>query len=307
MTVHLTHSQRKALREIISYIRRERLPIGTHLPEWTLAKLIGTSRSPVRVAMDYLVGAGLMRYDKNRGYSLNADASNLPAALQAQMQEEDDPLYLRLAEARLQQSIPESMTEADLSRLLQVSRTEIHKVLLRAQTEGWVEKGAGYGWNFLPMIDSLEAYEDMYSLRVAIEPMGILSPKFRPDLVQLEALYAEQQAILDGKYEVMSELERFESNARFHETISEWSGNRFALQTLRRLNQMRRLVEYRQARQSLPRQALAQEHLNILEAIKAGDNLLAASLIRQHIDASWHKKAVSAVFEDSSATVMLNN
>ncbi|MND23941.1 DNA-binding transcriptional repressor LldR [compost metagenome] len=297
MTLDLTTSQRKALREIINYVRRERIAPGTHLPEWTLAKLIGTSRSPVKVALGCLVDAGLMRYDRNRGYHLEGDVHDLPHALKVHLQEVDDPLYLRLAEARFDGLVPDSVTEADLTRLLDASRGEIGKVLSRAQSEGWVEKEVGYGWRFLPMIDSLEAYDDMYSLRLAIEPAGILSPRFSPDMEQLEMLRQEQQAILDGGYQTITSIERFESNARFHETIAQWSGNRFALQTLRRLDQMRRLAEYRQSRHDLPRQALAREHLDILAAIQTGDNLLAASLMRQHIEAARRKKAVSAIFE----------
>ncbi|MEA1028046.1 GntR family transcriptional regulator [Pseudomonas sp. N-137] len=299
----MTNSQRKALREIINYVRRERLPVGTHLPEWTLAKLIGTSRSPVKVALECLVTAGLMRYDKNRGFHVDGDLDSLPPEVLAHLSGADDPLYLKLADARFHGTVPESVTEADLTRVLGVSRSEIGKVLARAQSEGWVEKEVGYGWRFLPMIDSLEAYEDMYSLRLAIEPAGILSAKFRPDLDQLHALRKEQQAIYDGGYKSMTAIERFESNARFHETIAEWSGNRFALQTLRRLDQARRLAEYRQARHNLPRQAIAQEHLLILEAIEKGDNLGAASYMLQHIEAAWRKKAVSAVFDREPMTI----
>ena len=297
MTQDLTNSQRKALREIINYVRRERLPVGTHLPEWTLAKLIGTSRSPIKVALECLVTAGLMRYDKNRGFHIHGDVDSLTPEVLSHLTETDDPLYLKLANARFHGTVPESVTEADLTRELGASRSEIGKVLARAQSEGWVEKEVGYGWRFLPMIDSLEAYEDMYSLRLAIEPAGILSSKFKPDMDQLHALRKEQQAILEGGYLTMSAIERFESNAKFHETIAEWSGNRFALQTLRRLDQVRRLAEYRQTKHDLPRQALAQEHLSILEAIEKGDNLGAASFMRQHIEGAWRKKAVSAVFD----------
>lgn len=299
MTSDLTHSQQKALREIVGYVRRERLATGTHLPEWTLARLIGTSRSPVRVALDRLVQAGVMRYDKNRGYSVEAPFDNLPADLLEQLNSTDDPLYLRLADARFRGAVPESVTEADLTRLLEASRSDVRKVLVRAHSEGWVEKEAGYGWRFLPMIDSLDAYDDMYSLRAAIEPAGILSPKFRPVLEELRELRREQRAILDGGHEAMTPIERYESNARLHETIAAWSGNRFALQTLRRLDQMRRLAEYRQARQQLPRRALAKEHIDILDAIERGDFLEAASLMRRHIEAARTKKAVLEVFARS--------
>jgi DNA-binding GntR family transcriptional regulator len=296
MTATLTGSQQKVLREIVSYVRRERLPIGTHLAEWTLANLLGTSRSPVRVALDHLVSIDVMRYEKNRGYFLLTEIESLPAPLLDEINSADDPLYLTLAEARFQGTVPESVTDADLTRLLSASRADIRKVLLRAQSEGWVEKEAGYGWRFLPMIDSLDAYDDMYSLRIAIEPAGILNAKFKPDMEELKALRLEQTAIAEGAFETMSAIERFKSNVRFHEAIATWSGNRYALQTLRRLDQMRRLAEYRQGAQELPRQALAQEHLGILDAIEAGDVLGAASLMRHHVDAARRKKAVMEVF-----------
>jgi DNA-binding GntR family transcriptional regulator len=293
----LTNSQQKALREIVSHVRRERLAPGTHLVESALAKRLGTSRSPVRVALDRLVAAGVMRYDRNRGYFVHAAVEELPRDVLDEMHSVDDPLYLRLADARFKGEIPEAVTEADLTRLLGASRADVRKVLVRAHSEGWAEKETGYGWRFLPMIDSLEAYDDMYALRLAIEPAGILNPKFRPNMDVLRELQREQQAILDGGHETMTATERFESNARFHEAITLWSGNRFALQTMRRLDQMRRLAEYRQARQELPKRELAREHLQILDAIASGDALEAANLMRLHLNGARQKKAVVGVFE----------
>jgi len=51
----------------------------------------------------------------------------------------------------------------------------------------------------------------------------------------------------------MTAIELFESNSLFHETLAKWSGNRFIVQSVRRLDQLRRLVEYRQARSRKPR------------------------------------------------------
>jgi DNA-binding GntR family transcriptional regulator len=296
MTTELTASQQRALKEILSYIRRERIAVGTHLPESQLANLIGTSRSPIRVALNRLVDLGLLRYDKNRGYSLSAEANNLPSSVVDEVSSADDPLYLALANMRFKGEMPDFVMESDLTRMLNASRSDIRKVLTRAQSEGWVEKETGYGWRFLPMIDSLEAYDDMYALRVAIEPAGILNPKFQPDYAQLRELRREQQGILDGGYATISGVERFEANVRFHEAIAEWSGNKLAVQTLRRFDQMRRLTEYRQAKERLPLKALAQEHLSILDAIETGDSLLAASLMRQHLDGARRVKAVDKVF-----------
>lgn len=299
MTASLTSSQRKALKEIVDYIRRERLPPGTHLPAWTLAKLIGTSRSPVKVALQVLVDSGLLRYDRNKGYHVDGDIENIPLDVSAQLAEVDDPLYMRLADARFDGQIPESVTEADLVRLLGAGRSEISRILNRAHNEGWAEKEVGYGWRFLPMIDSVEAYDEMYYLRLAVEPAGILNPNFKPDLAELRALRAEQEELSNGGYHGLTTIERFESNARFHETIVRWSGNRFAMQALRRLDRIRRFAEYRQARNNLPRKVLHEEHLLILDAIESGDNLTAASLMRQHLEGSRRKKVVPIVFEHS--------
>lgn len=82
----------------------------------------------------------------------------------------------------------------------------------------------------------------------------------------------------------MTAIELFESNSLFHETLAKWSGNRFIVQSVRRLDQLRRLVEYRQARSRKPRREQAIEHLAILSAISEGDMLSAASLMRAHLD-----------------------
>ena len=54
----LSAVQARTLREIVAYIRREDLPAGTHLREWHLARLVGTSRSPVQAALNHLAGLG---------------------------------------------------------------------------------------------------------------------------------------------------------------------------------------------------------------------------------------------------------
>lgn len=300
MSSDFTLSQKKAIQAIVSHVRRERFEAGQHLPEWGLAQLIGTSRSPIRVALDHLTELGVVRYDRNKGYSLMVDAAAIPDDTLKSVAEAEDPVYLRLADARFRGQVSGSMMEADLMRLLNVSRADLRRALQRAETEGWAEKETGYGWEFASSVDSLEAYEDLYALRIAIEPAGILSAKFMPDAAELNALRREQQSIADGGFRSLTPVERFESNAQFHATIAKWSGNKLAIQTLRRLDRMRRVVEYHQARRDLPRAELALEHLAILDAIEAGDTISAAALLRNHLDSSRRKKAVPAAFVDQT-------
>lgn len=144
------------------------------------------------------------------------------------------------------------------------------------------------------MIDSPEAYEESYVYRSAIEPTGLLSPGFKADPVELAELKRQQRSITEGGYETMTPIELFEANARFHETLARWSGNRFILQGVRRTDQLRRMVEYGQAgRARAPRRAQAEEHLQILSAIERGDALQAATLMRAHLEGARKGKAYS--------------
>ena len=169
---------------------------------------------------------------------------------------------------RLNGQIPEQFAETDLMRLFNISRYMLRGVLSRIQQEGWIEQRAGQGWQFLPMIDSVEAYEESYSFRAIIEPAGLLAPTFMVDTEALARCKKQQQFIADGGYLTMTPQELFESNAQFHETLASFSGNRFHVQTVRRLDQLRRLVEYRQASKRAPRREQAVEHLAILACLE---------------------------------------
>ena len=82
----------------------------------------------------------------------------------------------------------------------------------------------------------------------------------------------------------MTPSELFENNAQFHEMLAEFSGNRFHYQNIKRINQLRRLVEYHQVIDRHPRKAQAEEHLQIIQYLEKGDRLKAADILRQHLE-----------------------
>jgi DNA-binding GntR family transcriptional regulator len=288
--VELTPLQTRLAREIVAYARRENLKAGAHVAESLLAEQIGTSRTPVNVALRHLVEQGMLSHDPNRGYFLNKDALAFGQIAERFSAEPDDPIYLRIADDRLGRRLPDLINEADLMRLYGVSRSALRQVLSRIQQEGWVEKSVGHGWSFQPMIDSPEAYEESYVFRTALEPTGLMGNGFKADPVELAGLRRQQALIASAGWETMTPIELFESNSKFHETLAKWSGNRFILQAVRRTDQLRRLVEYRQARSRRPRQTQAQEHLQILDAIAAHDALQAAALMRAHLEGARRGK-----------------
>ena len=288
--VELTPLQIRVAREIVAFARRENLKAGAHVSESLLAEQIGTSRTPVNVALRHLVEVGMLSHDLNRGYFLNKDALAFSQLAKRFSAEPDDPLYLRIAEDRLARRLPDLISEIDLMRLYDVSRNALRHALSRIQQEGWVEKSVGHGWSFQPMIDSAEAYEESYVFRSALEPTGLMASGFRADSVELAALQRQQALIATSGYETMTAIELFEANSQFHETLAKWSGNRFILQAVRRTDQLRRLVEYSQARARAPRRTQAQEHLEILDAIASHDALRAASLMRTHLEGARRGK-----------------
>ena len=79
------------------------------------------------------------------------------------------------------------------------------------------------------------------------------------------------------------------------------SGNRFAAQTVRRLNQLRRLVEYRHAKMRPARKQHAENHLDMIEAIYAGDFITAAAMMKAHLDKSRREKISQNLFSMTEA------
>lgn len=287
----LTALQQRVAREIVAMVRRENRPAGHHLSKLQLARAIGTSHNPVEAALDYLARKGIARHEPDRGYFLARDAGALGAAAKTLAPAGDDPLYRRMVDARLSRRLPDTITETELMRMFNAARSAVHKALTRIQQEGWVERRAGHGWEFQPLIDSVDAYEDHYELRRALEPAGLRGRKFAAVAAELEALKRQQAFMAQGGHREMTPAEWVDLNARFHETLARWSGNRFMLQTLRRINQLRKVVEYRVVSGNPALRARqASEHLRILEAIERGDREAAARLLEKHLEGARRAK-----------------
>ncbi|WP_217426311.1 GntR family transcriptional regulator [Pandoraea anhela] len=281
----MTPTQQRVVREIVAIAKKDALGVGDRLNESSLATRIGTSRSPVNVALRHLNAIGVLSYDANRGFSLARPPVDIDEGLGVQP---DDALYLAMARVRLANELPEIVSESELMRRFDAPRTAVLRVLSTMQQEGWVERSVGHGWQFMPMIDSLSAYEESYVFRSAVEPAALLSPTFVMKTDEWLALRKRQQHVAEAGFRTMSPLALFEANREFHETLADWSNNRFFSQAVRRIHRMRRLIEYRQDRAREPRRQDALEHLAILDAIEAGNMRFAATLMRDHIESGRH-------------------
>ena len=286
---------RSLAEKIVRHIRTSAMAEGQHLTEVSLQELLGTSRQPIRSALGHLAERGVLERVPNKGFFLKNPRLEVEPAAKAD-ETSEEAIYLRIADDRLTRKLPGRVSENDLMRRYDVSRLALRRILTRISGEGWIERNEGRGWTFAALIDSVEAYRECYDLRQVIEVHGLRSPEFRLDRAVLADLRRRQEFVARGGCRSLSQMELFETNSEFHEGLAELSGNRFILATIQKLNQLRRLIEYRQTLNV--DQVIGQnaEHLAMLDALDAGDTGLAADLMQAHLGKAKIRKARVEMF-----------
>lgn len=277
---------------IIAYIIEHDLPVDHHLASQALADEFRVSRAPISAALRTLKDMKLVRSEPNRGYFLRKSGKELqksrkeapkPRTLEIVQAEAEDEFYFSIAEDRLGGKLGDRITEAELMRIYDLPRSRILKLLHRIAEEGWIERLKGNGWEFTPVLTSREAYEQSFQFRACLESQSLLVPTFKIDKAALVRLRDIQKAILNGGYRHMSRDHLFRANSEFHETLVSWSRNDFFIDAIKRVNRLRRLVEYKVTvdRSNLPLQC--DEHLRILHLLEGGDRPMASEFLRVHI------------------------
>jgi DNA-binding GntR family transcriptional regulator len=280
--------------DIERHIATLQLPAGTRLPERGLAEHFRVSRSPIREALRKLAEQGVVNPGGEGGYVVSECDGARPMP-QPQEGETDntEAIYLCLAEDRLAGALPDRVTESELMRRYGATRGQLAGILRRMVHEGWVERLPGHGWAFLSVLNSAAAYEHSYRFRFLLEPAAILEAGYRVDEAALRRCQAEQQRLLDGAIKIASPAQLFDANTRLHETIAGFSGNPFIVDSLRRLNGVRRLMEYRKAVDRAQSERRCREHLALIDLLLAGDREAAADYLRLHLRNALRDKTPS--------------
>lgn len=274
--------------QISDFIRAENTPKGTRLVERKLAEQLNVSRSPVRRALRLLEAEGVVGSSEGGGYMVLAPERarshpKMPIT-------SDDEVYFRIAEDRLNAVLPEKVSENALLRRYALTRGQLTKILRRIITEGWIERLPGHGWRFLPMLTSLPAYEDSYRFRIAIEPAAILEPSFVLNREALEECQAQQKRLVGGEIWTVSNANLFDLNSGLHERIIECSQNVFFIESLKRLNNLRRLIEYRQSLDRKHAIVRCREHIKLTELLLSGKREEASDLMFHHLSSVSREK-----------------
>lgn len=275
------------------WIADEQLAEGTPLPERAVAERFRVSRTPVRDALARLAEQGTIALRPEGGYAVKArlqlpPLSTLPESL---VSDSDEDVYLRIADDHLSGQLPTRTTENELMRRYALTRTRLGAVLRRMAHEGWAERLPGKGWEFLPVLTSAGAYDQGYRLRILLEPAALLEPSWRLDEAALRKCRAEQQALVEGAVEWASPAQLFDANARMHELIAGFSGNVFICDALKRLNRLRRLMEYRKVIDRPGTARRCKEHLTLIDLLLSGQREAAADFMRLHLRDAAREKA----------------
>lgn len=269
---------------ILDHIRGASLPAGAHLKAQELAQLFSVSRFPVGQALQLLETKGALRHEKNRGYFVS---NRLPAdedEFGLSVKDKASDAYFAIAEDHLSGRLPEPVSEIYLREGYHLTKAQLGTVLNRIVQEGWVERRAGYGWSFSPMLTTPESLEQTYRVRIAIEPGALLEPGYRLDTDVAARCRAAEQRLLDGAIDTDSADALHERGVRFHEAIVGASGNPFFLETVRRINRVRRLLSYRSMIDRTRYRQQCREHLQILDLLERGKNEEAAQALRRHLE-----------------------
>lgn len=270
--------------QIVEHIHAERLGEGERLAERRLAEMFRVSRSPVRNALKVLEASGIVRQGEHGGFVIAKTDDEKIRSFQSSSSHEDEQIYLDIADDRVSGRLPDRITENEFLRRYKLTRGQLTHILRRMTNEGWIERLPGNGWAFLPVLTSLQAYEDSYRFRLLIEPAAIMEPGFVLNRPALERCRDQQQWLVDGGIYRVTDARLFELNSGLHEAIIECSRNSFFIDALKRIDRLRRLIDYRQMldRDSARRRCI--EHVELLDLLLADKRAEAAEFMRKHLD-----------------------
>lgn len=276
--------------KIVGLIDTGNIAPGAHLSVPKLAETFDVSRSPVREALVYLEQKGVLQQKLNRGFFVKEDYAPQQNDEPAPADGSDLPEYYQMAEDWLQDNIDAEVTELYLMKRYSLTKSQLSTLLARGISEGWVERKQGYGWRFLPVAKTKAALEHIFSFRMVIEPMAILEPTFNAPQEKINEIRRELEMLLDNGIERLSPKQLQLAGYRFHETMIGFSNNPFFEISLRNVNRMRMLMDYRIMDDRSRYYPEVKDHLRLLGLIESGQRIEASYMMKQHLATALENK-----------------
>lgn len=273
--------------QIVDLIQRQGWGVGTHLPAQLLADCLRVSRQPINEALALLHEKGFVTRERNRGYftarPLTEPLADLVRMLGLEENDAVTSAYFRIADDLLKGELARDFSEQLIKSRYSLTASQLSYVLGRIAREGWAERKPGYGWTFSTMLTTPRALLQSYSLRLALEPAALLEPGYRLPPHVLQQCRATELQLLGGGIDTASADELHERGVRYHESLVEASGNSFFIDTIRRVNRVRRLLSYRSMQHRERYAEHCKQHLHVLALLEHGRNVEASAFMREHL------------------------
>jgi len=169
------------------------------------------------------------------------------------------------------------LVEEQLAERFATSRTPVREALRRLEGDGHVVRDRSGGVR--PNAPRVSAMRELYAVRTVLEDLAVRTA---------------DGALLDGLHEEWLELRSEHDDGpdfvyadeAFHEALAHASGNRAAERYLRDINERIRVIRIHDFTTPDRIDATIEEHLEILDAVRAGRADAAAALMRVHIERS---------------------
>jgi DNA-binding GntR family transcriptional regulator len=275
-------------KQIVELVKNQDWGVGSHLPAQMLADRLRVSRQPVNAALAMLHEKGLLTRERNKGYFVakpfTAPLSDIVDHLGLPENDVVTSVYFQIADDLLKHELPQEFSEQLIKHRYGLTVGQLNAVLGRIAQEGWAERKPGYGWVFSSMLSTPDSLLQSYRLRLALEPAALLEPgyKLNPDV--LAQCRATELHLLDGHIMTASADELHNRGVRFHESLVEASGNSFFIDTIKRVNRVRRLLSYRSMQQRERYSEHCRQHLHILDLLEREKNEEASAFMREHLN-----------------------
>lgn len=269
---------------MMALFRSADLKPGDRLTELGLAERLKVSRTPIRGALVYLEGLGIVGRAPGRGFTLLRRPSAQHQAEPEGAEDIEDQLIIAIARDRLAGTLAENVSEADLMRRYETSRQAVLRALTSLAEVGVISRKPGYGWAFEEQIDDRPAREESYRFRLLIEPGALLEPNFKLDPDWAAEMRVRHEAFLTEPWHDGLSVRFYGMNSEFHEGLARASGNRFIHLAITHQNRLRRFRNY-DWRLGFERVVTnCRQHLEILDRLEAGDHEVASLLLRRHLE-----------------------
>lgn len=282
-------------------ILQGRLPQGAVLTEGPLAELMGSSRAPVRQALQMLADEGLINRFEGRGFVVGppgtpAKRVDITASLEGLLDVPDRQMFAWQA---LYEDVERiivyrsffgrfRINEVELARHYGVGRTVARDVLLKLETLGITEKDERFRWSIVPLDDG--RIQDLYEVREYIEPLALARAMDSISDEHIDAMLVRLSQALE-QYPAVSAAVMYELELDLHVRTIQHCPNKELLSILQRTHSLLTLSKHVLGIQmEMPEyEPFLGEHIAVFRMMRRRDREGLMLTMRSHIHGSQPK------------------